>query len=154
MATIDFPDYLPRPGRVNYDINHVSPFERTEMRTGRARQRRTFQSVPSLVQVEWYLSNPEAQLFEGFFKWDITDGADWFNIDLKTPIGNIAPYECRFTDMYRGPRLDGADRWTYTAELEIRERPVLDEDTYRFGAEFILGASIIDKALNSLWPES
>lgn len=153
MAAIDFPSYLPVPSRSGYDINHVSPFERTEMRTGRARQRRTFQFVPSIVQVEWFFSEPEAQLFEGFFKYDITDGADWFNIDLKTPVGNIAPYECRFTGMYSGPTLGNSDRWTYTAELEIRERPVLEQEWYQYGQEFILGSSIIDIAINSLWPE-
>jgi len=154
MATVDFPSSLPAAtiSRNGYDINHVSPFARTTMRTGRARQRRTFQSVPSNVNLQFRFNEPQAQIFEGWFAYDITDGADWFNIDLKTPVGNIAPYECRFTEMYSGPRLDNSDYWNYTAQVEIRERPILSKDWYEFGQEFILGASIIDIAINQEWP--
>lgn len=154
MATIDYPSTLPTPSRDGYALQHVSPFSRTPMRTGRARQRRTFQSVPSEVGLTFTFREPEAQVFEGWFAYDITDGADWFNIDLKTPVGNLAPYECRFMEMYSGPELFGLDLWRYTARVEIRERPILAKDWYEFGQEFILGASIIDIAINDKWPEA
>jgi hypothetical protein len=152
MATIDYPSYLPSPVRDNYDINHVSPFARTSMSTGRARQRRVFTYVPSIVTITWYMNDIEASLFEGWFKYGITDGAEWFNIDLKTPVGNFAPYECRFTEMYDGPTIDDARNWRFTAQLEIRERPVITEEWYIYGQEFILGSNIIDVALNKHWP--
>lgn len=152
MADIDYPSTLPTPARSGYGLQHVSPFARTTMATGRARQRRTFQSVPSAVTLTWTMRNEEAQVFEGWFAYDITDGADWFNIDLKAPVGTLAPYECRFMEMYQGPELFGLDMWRFTAEVEIRERPILDQTWYQFGQEFILGSSIIDVALNSKWP--
>jgi hypothetical protein len=154
MATIDYPAELPSPARSGYALQHVSPFARTPMQTGRARQRRTFQSVPSSVTLTWTLRNEEAQIFEAWFAYDITDGADWFNIDLKTPVGTLAPYECRFMEMYQGPELFGLDMWRYTAEVEIRERPILSQDWYIYGKEFILGSSIVDVALNKKWPEA
>lgn len=154
MATKDYPSYLPKPLRDNYDIQHVSPFARTTMATGRARQRRTFTSVPSAVTVNWYMDGAKAQLFEAWFKYEITDGAEWFNIDLKTPVGNFAPYECRFMEMYNGPTIDDANNWRFSAQLEIRERPVLTQEWWLYGQEFIQGASIIDVALNSKWPEA
>lgn len=154
MATKDYPSYLPKPLRDNYDIEHTSPFARTTMSTGRARQRRTFTSVPSAVTLSWYMKEPEAQLFEAWFKYEITDGSDWFNIDLKTPVGNFAPYECRFMEMYEGPTINNANDWRFSAQLEIRERPVLTQNDWLYGQEFIQGASIIDIAINSKWPEA
>lgn len=149
-----YPDYLPRPLRRNYDLNHKSPFARTEMVTGRARQRRTFQSVPTIATLEWYMKPEQAQLFEAWFKYDITDGAEWFEIDLKTPVGHMAPYMCRFTEMYQGPTINDADDWEFSAELEIRERPVLGEFWYRNGQSLIMNSSIIDLAINREWPSA
>jgi len=100
------------------------------------------------------MRNEEAQVFEAWFVYDITDGADWFNIDLKTPVGTLAPYECRFMEMYQGPELFGLDMWRFTAEVEIRERPILSKLWYQYGQEFLLGSSIIDIALNEKWPEA
>lgn len=154
MATKDYPSYLPKPIRDNYNISHVSPFARTPMVTGRARQRRTFQSVPSVVTLNWYMQDISAQLFEAWFKHEITDGADWFNIDLKTPTGHFASYECRFVDMYDGPTIDDARNWRFSAQLEMRERPVLSKEWWLYGQEFIQGQSIIDVALNRNWPEA
>lgn len=153
MATVDFPPELPRPSRDGYALQHVSPFARTEMQTGRARQRRTFTSVPSMVPLSWLLTNVHAQIFEAWFRYDITDGTDWFNIVLTSPAGKLTPYECRFTEMYRGPELVGVDRWRYRAEVEIRERPVIARDWYLYGREFVLGSSIIDVAINQEWPQ-
>lgn len=154
MAIVDYPKELPSPSRLNYAIQHVSPFERTQMRSGRAKQRRTFTSVPSMVPLSWLLTTVEAQLFEAWFAHGITDGADWFNISLKTPAGNMAPYECRFTEMYDGPALVGVDDWRITAEVEIRERPILSKEWYLYGQSFVLNQSIFDLAINREWPES
>ncbi|MFT7337637.1 MAG: hypothetical protein ACI92B_000959 [Marinobacter maritimus] len=154
MAIVDYPAELPTPARAGYALQHTSPFMRTEMATGRARQRRTFTSVPSMVQLSWLLTNQQAQLFEAWFAHGITDGADWFNITLTTPIGKLAPYECRFTEMYDGPALAGRDHWRFNAQVEIRERPILPRDWYLYGKAFILGADIIDQALNREWPEA
>lgn len=152
MADIDFPAGLPKPLRQGYGLNHVSPFARTEMATGRARQRRTFTSVPSMATVTWLLDTLQAQTFEAWFRDAITDGADWFNCELKTPIG-LRPYECRFADMYDGPTLVGLDHWRYGAELEIRERPILPPG-WGLVPDLVQGASIIDVAVNREWPEA
>ena len=154
MAIVDYPAGLPLPARSGYALKHTSPFARTEMSTGRARQRRTFTSVPSMVELSWLMSNAQAQVFEGWFAHDITDGADWFNIVLTTPVGRLVPYECRFTEMYDGPALVGLASWRYTATVEMRERPILPRNWYLYGQQFILGDSIIDKAINREWPEA
>ena len=81
------------------------------MVSGRARQRRVYTSVPSNVAVQWFLTEPQAQLFEAFFRYVITDGADWFLLPLKTPMFT-GDYECRFTGIYEGPVLIAYDKWT------------------------------------------
>jgi hypothetical protein len=153
----EYPDYLPRPLRRNYNISHISPFARTEMVTGRARQRRTFTTVPSLVTVDFHMNQSEAPLFEAWFKYEITDGAEWFLAPLRTPeapIGPLKMYECRFTSMYSGPTFTDDDEWDFSAELETRERPILSEEWYLYGQPFLTGARIIDIALNSKWPSA
>src|SRR5699024_10144217 len=80
---LDFPKELPPFMREGYGFNHVQPFARTEMVTGRARQRRTFQSVPSILPVSIILNDSEAQLFEAWFAYDAMDGTKWFNATIK-----------------------------------------------------------------------
>ena len=154
MATsIDYPSYLPMPLREGYQLNHVSPFARTDMANGRAKSRRMFVSVPSMVPVSFLLTDPQAQLFEGWFKHEINDGTDWFNCKLDSPMGQ-KDYECRFTGMYQGPQLVGTRYWRYTAEFEIFERPVVSELEYQFGADDIFYTSIFDTTMNEQWPEA
>lgn len=150
-TTINFPSYLPLPLREGYQLNHVSPFARTEMANGRARQRRTFTSVPSIVPVSFLLNDSQAQIFQAWFKYEINDGTDWFNCKLKSDLG-IRDYECRFTGMYQGPALVGRSHWRFTAEFEVFERPVIDKDWYQYGVNYVSDASIIDAAINIEWP--
>lgn len=152
MTDIDFPAGLPFL-RTDYNIQHVSPFARTDMATGRARQRRVFTSVPSQVDVSTGLYTAlQAQLFEAWFAYDIHDGADWFNATIKTPMG-LRPYECRFIEMYKGPKLGGVDRWQFELKLEIIERPILTANWYTYGMEYVMDATVLDIALNQEWPQ-
>lgn len=147
----NFPDSLPCPLREDYTIEHVSPFIRTRMETGRARQRRRFTSVPSLVTVSWIFSAIQAQAFEVWFQSGINDGVDWFNCTIKTPMG-LKPYVCRFAEMYDGPNLIGISSWRISARLEIWERPLLPP-AWGLVPDMYVGMDIFDKAMNREWPE-
>ena len=150
MTLAAWPTQLPLPEQSGYAIQHVSPLKRTEMVSGRARQRRVYTSVPSNVAVQWFLTEQQAQLFEAFFRYAITDGADWFLLPLKTPMftGN---YECRFTGIYEGPVLIAYDKWTVSATIEIKERQTLNAG-FAYVPQYIFDSSIIDVAVNQLWP--
>ena len=150
MATIDYPAGLPLPLRNGYDINHVSPLMRSDLQSGRARQRRRYTSVPSMASVSWNMNQQQAQLFEAWFRWELVDGSEWFNAELRTPLG-LQSYECRFSDMYSGPQLVGVDRWVFQAMLEIRERQTL-ADGYELLPSFALYSDIFDRAMNQEWP--
>lgn len=149
-ATIDYPTGLPAPLRSGYGLQHVSPLMRTEMESGRARQRRRYTSVPTMTSVTWHFNQVQAQVFEAWFRWTLADGAEWFNCSLRTPLG-LQDYECRFVEIYSGPELVGRNDWRVSADLEIRERQTLSDD-YSQQPELVLGQDIIDLALNAEWP--
>ena len=150
MSLVSWPTQLPLPEQSGYAIQHVSPLQRTTMVSGRARQRRVYTSVPSNVAVQWFLTEPQAQLFEAFFRHAITDGADWFLLPLKTPMFT-GDYECRFTGIYEGPVLIAYDKWTVSATIEIKERQTLGAG-FAYVPQYVIDSSIIDVALNDLWP--
>ena len=150
MALVSWPEQLPLPEQSGYAIQHVSPLQRTQMVSGRARQRRVYTSVPSNVAVQWFLTEQQAQLFEAFFRYAITDGADWFLLPLKTTMFT-GDHECRFTGIYEGPVLIAYDKWTVSATIEIKERQTLNAG-FTYTPQYIFDSSIIDVALNGLWP--
>jgi len=151
MATIDFPTTLPLPLRNGYRLNHVSPLMRSELQSGRARQRRKYTIVPSIVSVSWLLTTPQAQQFESWFRWSTVDGSEWFNCRLSTPMG-LAEYECRFTEMYSGPELVGISHWKITAQLEMRERHTYGYVWQTYASDYIGMSDIFDRAMNQVWP--
>ena len=150
---IDYPQSLPWPTREGYEINHVQPFRRTTMDSGRAMQRKRFSKVPSMFNVSWvFTDSNQAAAFEAWFRDALNDGVAWFNSPLKTPIGS-GMYVCRFTEMYAGPTLVGLCAWRVSAVLELWERPLLPVGSGLF-PDYIVNASILDVAMNREWPEA
>lgn len=105
-----------------------------------------------MASVSWLFTDPQGQLFEAWWKEALVDGSLWFECPLDHPMG-YQLYAARFTGVYSGPALVGPGLWSYSAELELRERPLLEPGWVDF-PEFILFSSIIDLAVNREWPES
>jgi hypothetical protein len=150
---IQYPQGLPCALREGYDFSPISPLLRSDMQSGRARQRRRFTSVPTMASVSWIMNDVQAQLFEAWFRDALEDGAQWFEMPLKTPEGERS-YTARFTDIYSGPTLTGRSSWKFTAQLELRERPILVPGWAVYAPDYILLSSLFDKAMNLAWPES
>lgn len=120
MADIIYPDeYLPMPLMDGYGFKPISPLLRTEMTSGRARQRRRYTSTPTHASVKWiFQTDALAQVFEAFFRDALKDGQSWFYLRLQTPIG-VKPYKARFIDIYEVRHLSRqntgstAQRWSY-----------------------------------------
>lgn len=152
-TNIDYPHkYLPLPLQDGFAYQPISPLLRTEMTSGRARQRRRYTSTPTQAAVSWIMTDGQGQAFEAWFRDVITDGSAWFNMMLKAPTG-IKPYVCRFVDIYEGPTLIGGKYWQFSATLELWERPLPLPGWGNF-PEFLVGQSIIDLALNREWPKA
>ena len=65
-------------------------------------------------------------IFEGWYRWQAKEGANWFTITLLGGLG-LLDQEASFTRQFSARLLAGGTLWEITSELEIRERPVLDE---------------------------
>lgn len=146
-----YPEGLPRGLHSGRSYQVVDPLQRTQLSSGRARQRRRFTDVPELAQIRWLFNDVEGQAFEAWWRDALTDGALWFECPLDTPLG-YSLYTARFTGVYSGPSRVGPDLWAYEGELELQARAVLAPGWGEF-PEFVLESSILDFAINQKWPE-
>ena len=148
---ISYPEGLPLPERDGYGFQSVSPMIRSELQSGRSRQRRRYTSVPTTSTVSWLLDDAESQLFEGWFEYVLMSGTLWFECPLKTPMG-LEDYRARFTDIYTGPTLVGDSFWRFTAKLELLKRPLADPEWFLIAPDYILMSDIFDRAMTQKWP--
>jgi hypothetical protein len=151
-SDIYWPAGLPCALREGHTTQHGTPFVRTQLASGRSRQRRKFSSVPSVSQFSWLFTEAQCAAFEAWFRDAISDGASWFNMETRTPLGRIGVV-CRFEGMYTGPDLVGRDRWKVSAPLEYWERPLMPPG-WGLMPEYLLGADIFDIAMNDRWPKA
>jgi hypothetical protein len=126
MSDITWPSTLPLPTVQGYGVQPGEAILRTEMEASLARQRRRFTDVPTKVSVRWIMRRDQYAIFEGWYRWHAREGASWFAITLLGGLG-LLEQEARFTRQFSSRLLAGGTLWEITSELEIRERPVLDE---------------------------
>lgn len=148
-TSINWPEGLPCPQRSSYSVKGPSPFIRTELQTGRARQRRRFSSTPVNYKMEWLFDRSQVLTFEAWFRDSLVSGTRWFNMTLPNPTDN--GLVCRFTGMYDGPDPEGTTYWKVSADIEGYERPLMPEFWGLFPG-LIDQADIIDQAVNFEWP--
>lgn len=150
--TIAYPNRLPLGLQNGRSYQLESPLQRTELASGRARQRRRFTSVPQYAKVDWFFNDLQGQAFEAWWRDVLIDGALWFEMPLKTPLGpRPFPHLCRFTGVYSGPVVVGPNIWSYSAELELRERAVPNVGDGEFPDD-ILDSELFDLTINVEWP--
>jgi len=99
-----------------------------------------------------FKTDNHAAAFEAWFRDSLKDGAEWFNVERRTPLGMVK-LVCRFTNMYSGPTLIGRSSWHFSCPLEVWERPLMPPDWGEF-PWFLIDASIFDVAMNREWPET
>jgi len=146
-----YPDVLPLPLRRSYGFDPVNNILTTEMKSGRSRQRISFDKVPTFSTMSWILPVTKAQYFEA---WAVGIAkADWFIMPLTTPLG-LLDTEVRFAETLKGPRLVGVNLWEYEAKIEVRERPVLPPDWIELLPDYILLMDVFDRAINQKWPQA
>lgn len=147
--TVYYPEGLPRGLHSGRRYQLVSPLMRSDLSSGRSRQRRKFTSVPEAVSVSWFFNDLQGQAFEAWWRDSLIDGSIWFECPLDHPMGYTF-YTCRFTDVYSGPSRVGPNLWSYSAELELRERAVPPVGEGEFPQE-ILDSEIFDLTINREW---
>lgn len=146
-------DLLPMPQQQGYGFTPVNPILRTQMQSGRSKQRSRYRGTPTNASIMWrFFEKGQAQLFESWYLDVINDGASWFEMTLQTPQG-VMPYTCRFTEIYDGPTLIPPCYWEFTGTLELRKRPVTGDGWALYYPEALRYGNIIDVAINREWPE-
>ena len=144
-----YPVGLPKPIRDDYAFSPTNRIRRTEMDSGRARQRIEFDSVPTYVPVTFIFTEPQARLFEAWA--DQVAGADWWIFPLVSPLAH-QDEQVRFTQSPSGGELIGVDIWKFTCQLEVRYKPIFPEGWIDILPDYILYADILDYAANQEWP--
>ncbi len=156
---ITWPTTLPLPSVEGYGLTPQEAVLRTDMESGPARQRRRFRQTPTRITVRWLFSEFEFALFEAWYKYHAGEGGQWFEITLLGGLG-LLPHEARFTRQV-GAQLRSARRWDVKGELEIRERPTLDEGALNLMLElsaddlFAMGRDLhqlVHGTLPARWP--
>ena len=150
--TVYYPESLPRGLHNGRKYQLQSPLMRSDLVSGRARQRRRFTSVPEGVTVTWLFRGVQGQAFEAWWRDQLVDGSLWFECPLDHPLGYDF-YTCRFTGPYDGPSRVGPDLWSYSGELELRERIAAPIGSGEF-PDYIAEQEILDIAVNKYWPLS
>ena len=126
-----WPATLPDPRANGYGVQPVTPYARTDMDNGRARQRRRFTNVPSHVSVTWRFTHSQYALFEGFLAYGINLGTDWFAVGLLNGMG-VNQVQARFMDdpPYKSAISDSRAWFDVTATLEVKALPLPSRDEY------------------------
>lgn len=153
-SDIDYPAGLPNPLREGHSLQMGETLVRTNLASGRARQRLGFENVPVEGTWNFLFTDQEASLFEAWHRYTLKSGVEWFNIQRKTPLG-MRTLTCRFTAAYSGPSLVGRSLWRYACPLEIFERETMPPEWIDFPDYWLQpGISIFDIAMNREWPEA
>ncbi len=124
--TVFWPTTLPLPSIEGYGLHPGEAILRTEMEAGPARQRRRYTQVPSRISARWVFRREQFALFEAWYRWHAKEGGEWFEINLLGGLGLVI-HEARFTRPFDAQPRSGV-LWEVSSELEIRERPTLNED--------------------------
>ena len=150
-SNINWPNSLPPGLQAGRSYRRQSPNERSKMASGRAIQRRVYPGAPWFAQVSWLMRDAQAQAFMGWARDVINDCNYWFNCPLRTPLG-YNMHSVRIVEYYEGPTNSGPGLWTFNAEIEFDEGPLIPVGEGLFPEE-VVNSSLFDINMNKDWPK-
>jgi len=147
-----WPPLFPSPKLSTYSTSNENAVLRTSMEGGPERQRRVFTQVPARYKITFILNNHEYEIFRGFFKHSLNEGADYFTIELDLDIG-LTVETVRFIEPYTAKKLSHL-HWSVEGSIESAQPTVLNEtltDIYvHLGAGAVDGLIDVASALTDL----
>ena len=143
---IKYPNDLKLPLVSSHRLSQNSNLLRTDMASGRARQRKRFQSVPTTMGATWKLNKYQAQILEGFVTHGVNDAVNWFLMPVRTPQGLIE-HEVRFINSPLESCIYNGGFWNYSANIEIKKRQVVSEEAT---ANRLLEPNTIEQFVNGI----
>lgn len=149
MTDLNFPEGLPYPQREGYEFEATENIISTPTDAGRPIQRVDFLNPSSICKANWLLTEPQGRLLRAWC--DQVAKAQWFNLPMLSDMG-FDVEEVRLRKRLMGPVLVGQYLWRYTAEIEVKKTPMMEDGWAEILPEWILEADIIDRAMNQYWP--
>lgn len=130
-----YPSALPLP-RIEFSAALENSVARSSADGGKARQRNRFALRNPQYSFKLTLSQAQCFAFRAFYNDDISQGMDWFDMDLDVT-GSVGSHEVRFTSPVSWERTVKGF-WEVSAKMEMRapRPPVLR--TYIAGTELEL----------------
>lgn len=123
-----------------------SAISRTELESGRARQRRRFTTSPRFFNVSWILTLYELQMFAAFFENKLNQGADQFTMSLSLNHEVSTIYTVRFLDGTYNQEKVSNNHWKVSATLDVENPLTLAAEAY----DFIVAGTYDFATLNTL----
>jgi hypothetical protein len=116
----DWPEYLPLPSATSFGGENAFATIRTEMETGRVRQRRRFTTSQETFSVTWILTADEFEAFKSFHLFTLEGGANFFDILLPVGVG-LETMRVRF--------VGGTFRHSYQSYMNFQISATLETET-------------------------
>lgn len=149
MTDLNFPEGLPYPQREGYEFEATENIVSTPTDAGRPIQRVDFLDPSSICKANWLLTETQGRLLRAWC--DQVAKAQWFNLPMLSDMG-FDIEEVRLRKRLMGPVLVGQYLWRYTAEIEVKKTPMMEDGWAEILPDWILEADIIDRAMNEYWP--
>lgn len=124
-----FPDYLPNPNTDFAGSNDANAL-RTQMTTGRFRQRNRFSQELRTMPVSWKLTDFEFGMFQSWHLHKLNGGNDWFNINLPLGGDGLESAVARFIEGKYAYKYTDFNEWTINGSLECEDALVWSEEDY------------------------
>ncbi|HGS4526692.1 TPA: hypothetical protein ACMDNX_002011 [Vibrio cholerae] len=123
MSVLMYPSHLPYPHFSQSGIKQIPNRIRSEMSTGRTRQRRRFLTVPAEQTLEWKLPSDKAAAFLGWVDYALDGATKWFRLNQRTELG-VVPLDIRMMQHPLESSKQKGGRFIYTVKCEIRQYPI------------------------------
>lgn len=137
MTNAMWPESLPVPS-ANYSGSYRTPTVTTQFTSGKVRRRKTGRTSVKQVTLEWLFTPDEFDLWESFFRDEINDGCDMFDINMST--GGISQTGMHVVQCIGDYQFTHEEcNWRVSVECVIYPYPTID---YAAILEDYLGSSI------------
>jgi hypothetical protein len=115
---ISYPALLPAPTR-DYSLGIKNSAIRTQMESGRYRQRRRFLDSENTISVKWLFTDAEFQLFESWTFHALDGATAWFECQVLVSGGGVTTHQVRIQSGSLQAQLNRDGGWTVTAVMDV-----------------------------------
>ncbi|MDP2505380.1 hypothetical protein [Oceanobacter sp. 3_MG-2023] len=123
---ISYPATLPAPTR-DYSLTINNSAIRTQMESGRYRQRRRFLDSENTISVKWLFTDAEFQLFESWTFHALDGATSWFECPVVSG-GGVTTHQVRIQSGSLQAALNRDGGWTVTAGLDVEKTNRMTDD--------------------------